>query len=362
MRYDTSLLIAGREVAIDRPTYFIADVGSNHEGDLGRAKDLVWKVAEAGGDAVKFQHFLAKDIVSDFGFKRLGGQLSHQAGWKKSVYEIYEQYEFNREWNQVLADEAKKAGVHFMTSPYDLAAIEQTLPLVAAFKIGSGDITWTQIMEAIALAGKPVLLATGASTQEETDRAVAALLGQTRQLCLMQCNTNYTGSLENFRYVNLNVLKSFAVQYPGMVLGLSDHTPGHAAVLGAVAFGARMIEKHFTDDNSRTGPDHAFALNPATWRDMVDRTRELELALGDGVKRLEGNERQTVLVQRRCLRLKNDLPAGTILAETHLEALRPAPAGAYEPWQLDGLLGRKLAIAKVKGDAVYAADLEGQNA
>lgn len=362
MRYQTSLLINGREVAIDRPTYFIADVGSNHEGDLGRAKDLIWKVAEAGGDAVKFQHFLAKDIVSDFGFKHLGGQLSHQAGWKKSVYEIYEQYEFNRDWNQVLAEEARKAKVDFMTSPYDHAAIAETLPLVDAFKIGSGDITWTQIMEAIADAGKPVLLATGASNQEEVDRAVAAILKRTGQLCLMQCNTNYTGSLENFRYVNLNVLKSFAVQYPGMVLGLSDHTPGHAAVLGAVAFGARVVEKHFTDDNGRTGPDHAFALNPLTWRDMVDRTRELELALGDGVKRVEGNERDTVVVQRRCLRLKRDLPAGSILAESDLEALRPAPADAFAPWQLDRLLGRVLAKSKVKGDAVYSADLEADHA
>lgn len=358
MRYDTSLLINGREVAIDRPSYFIADVGSNHEGDLGRAKDLIWKVAEAGGDAVKFQHFLAKDIVSDFGFKNLGGQLSHQATWKKSVYEVYQQYEFNRDWNQALADEARAAKIDFMTSPYDHAAIAETLPLVAAFKIGSGDITWTQIMQAIALAGKPVVLATGASNQEEVDRAVATVLSHTRQLCLMQCNTNYTGSLENFRYVNLNVLKSFAVQHPGLVLGLSDHTPGHAAVLGAVAFGARVIEKHFTDDNSRSGPDHSFALNPVTWRDMVDRTRELELALGDGVKRVESNERDTLVVQRRCLRLKRDLPAGAVLAESDLEALRPAPAASFAPWQLENLVGCKLASAKVQGDALYASDLE----
>jgi N-acetylneuraminate synthase len=178
----------------------------------------------------------------------------------------------------------------------------------------------------------------------------------------MQCNTNYTGSLENFRYVNLNVLKSFALRYPGMVLGLSDHTPGHAAVLGAVAFGARIIEKHFTDDNSRTGPDHAFALNPATWRDMVDRTRELELALGDGVKRVEDNERDTIVVQRRCLRLKQDLPAGSVVSADHLEALRPAPAGAFAPWQMGKLLGRKLVFAKVRGDAIYAADLETDHA
>ena len=362
MRYDSALLIQGREVAIDQPTYFIADIGSNHEGDFGRARALIWMVAEAGGDAVKFQHFLAKDIVSDYGFAHLGGQLSHQAAWKKPVFEIYEDYQLNRDWNRALEQEARAAGIHFMTSPYDAEAVAQTRELVAAFKIGSGDITWTRMIELIAGQGKPVLLATGASTQEEVDIAVAAALKHTRQLCLMQCNTNYTGSIENFRHVNLNVLRSFALRYPGMVLGLSDHTPGHAAVLGAVALGARVIEKHFSDDNSRTGPDHAFAMNPVTWREMVDRTRELELALGDGVKRLEGNERDTVVVQRRSLRLKHDLPAGALLSESDIESLRPAPAGSLVPHQIDGVLGRRLAVAKVRGDTLHPSDVEAENA
>ena len=100
----------------------------------------------------------------------------------------------------------------------------------------------------------------------------------------MQCNTNYTGSRENFSSVNLNVLKTYATMWPQVVLGLSDHTPGHAAVLGAVALGARVIEKHFTDDPARVGPDHAFSMTPASWRDMVDRTKELELALGSADK------------------------------------------------------------------------------
>lgn len=362
MRYATSFLINGRQIAIDAPTYFVADVASNHDGDLARAKDLIWKAAAAGADAVKFQHFKAGKIVSDVGFKSLGGQVSHQASWKKSVYEVYEDCELDRSWNEVLAAEARAAKVDFMTTPYDVEAVNECAPLVAAFKVGSGDITWTQNLELIAGQGKPVLLATGASTQEDTTRAVDAILKHNGEICLMQCNTNYTGSLENFRYVNLNVLRSFALQYPGMVLGLSDHTPGHAAVVGAVALGARMIEKHFTDDNDRTGPDHAFSLNPAIWREMVDRTREVELALGDGIKRVEANEIKTAVVQRRCLRLCHDLPAGSTLAAADLEPLRPAPEGSLPPYRLDELVGRRLSVAKTAGQALTLSDLEAEHA
>src|SRR5439155_24415967 len=137
----------------------------------------------------------------------------------------------------------------------------------------------TQELEHIVKKGKPMLLATGASNLGDVQRAVCTIQHHNSELLLMQCNTNYTGSLENFRHVHLNVLRTFASMYPDFLLSLSDHTPGHAAVLGAVALGARAIEKHFTDDCSREGPDHAFALDPAHWKDMVERTRELEMAL-----------------------------------------------------------------------------------
>ena len=127
-----------------------------------------------------------------------------------------------------------------------------------------------------------------------------------------------------------------------MVLGLSDHTPGHSAVLGAVSLGARVIEKHFTDDNLRVGPDHKFALNPVTWRDMVNATRELECALGDGVKRIEQNELETVVIQRRALRATKDLAAGTKLTASDLESLRPCPTNAVSPMQINDVLGKKL--------------------
>lgn len=358
MQYDSSVFIHGREIAIDRPSYFVADIAANHDGDLERAKALIWLAKEAGADAAKFQHFRAEKIVSDVGFRKLGSQLGHQASWKKPVFEIYRDYECNRDWNLALIETAQKAGIDFLTTPYDTEAVDILDLHLPAYKIGSGDITWTDFVEYVAQRGKPLMLATGASNIDDVERGVAAVLKHNRQLVLMQCNTNYTGSLENFRFINLRVLQAYALKYPGMLLGLSDHSPGHAAVLGAVAFGARVIEKHFTDDVSRVGPDHAFSMTPATWREMVERSRELEAALGDGVKRVEQNERQTAVLQQRCLRFTRDIPAGTILAASDLEALRPAPADAMRPYEMAEAVGRRLTVSRGQGEALLYNDLE----
>lgn len=357
MTYQTAFNIGSREVSIDAPTYFIADIAANHDGDLERAKALIWLAKEAGADCAKFQHFLADKIVSSVGFADAKTQVSHQAGWKKSVNEIYDQYHTRREWTPVLVETCKQAGIEFMTTPYDFEAIDMFRDIVPAYKIGSGDITFQAAIERIARVGKPVLLACGAATMAETEQAVDLVLKHNPSLCLLQCNTNYTGSLDNFRYVNLRVLQSMAARWPGMVLGLSDHTPGHSAVLGAVALGARVIEKHFTDDTSREGPDHAFALDRTTWRAMVDATRELEAALGDGVKRIEANEVETVVIQRRALRAKTALPAGTLLREEDLVALRPCPAEAVPPNALSQVIGRSLKVAREEGKELRWTDL-----
>ena len=352
-----AIRIAERRLALDEPSYFIADIAANHDGDLQRAKDLIWAAQAAGADCAKFQHFKADKIVSDAGFRALGGQQSHQASWKRPVFEVYRQHELNREWNAELAATAQAAGIHFMTTPYDDEAVSSVNALVPAWKIGSGDITHVGFVEKVARTGKPILVASGASTLADVDRAVKAVLAVNRQLVLMQCNTNYTGSLENFRHINLNVLKTYAARYPGLLLGLSDHSPGHATVLGAIALGARAIEKHFTDDNGREGPDHSFAMNPRSWREMVDRSRELQAALGDGVKRVEDNEVQTAVLQQRCLRTARELPAGHVLTEADLEALRPAPAGAARPYELPLLLGRRLRQPMSHGAAVAVTDV-----
>ena len=202
------------------------------------------------------------------------------------------------------------------------------------------------------------MIATGASEMWEVEQAVDAILKYNPNIILMQCNTNYTGVLENFKYINLNVLKSYAVRYPGMVLGLSDHTPGHATVLGAIALGARVIEKHFTADNNQIGPDHAFSMNPTTWKEMVNRARELENALGTGVKVVEENESETVVLQRRSLRMRDNFKEGTIIEPSMLEELRPAPRDAIFPYQKDQIIGKKLIVTKEKGDYLKLSDLE----
>ena len=335
-------------------TYFIADIGANHDGELERAKELIKLAREAGADCAKFQHFKAKDIVSEVGFSSL--KVAHQAKWEESVYQTYEHYSINRDWNGELAKTCQSEGIDFMTTPYDFEAVDEIDHLVRAYKIGSGDITYPQLIQYVARKGKPVYLATGASTMAEVEVAVDAVLSVNPQLCLMQCNTNYTGDLENFKYVNLNVLRSYALHWGGLTLGLSDHTHGHATALGAVALGAKVIEKHFTDDHSRRGPDHGFAMTGTTWAYMVARVRELELAMGDGVKRVEDNELESVIVQRRALRLKSAHGREPIEVE-ELEALRPCPEGALTPAQMDEVVGRALIQKLPAGREIYPENL-----
>jgi sialic acid synthase SpsE len=346
------LKIGDRWIGLDEPTYFIADISANHDGDLERAKLLIRLAAEAGADAAKFQNFRAPKIVSDYGFRAMGGQISHQAAWSKSVFDVYQGASIPFEWTPILKDVCDEVGIHYFSSPYDFEAVDMLDPVVPAHKIGSGDITWLEILRYIASKGKPVILSTGASSIGDVQRAMDAVLPINRQVILMQCNTNYTASLENFRNIHLNVLKTYRAMYPDIVLGLSDHTPGHATVLGAVALGARAVEKHLTDDNQREGPDHPFSMTPETWRDMVDRTRELEAALGSPEKRVADNEMQTVVVQRRCLRAARDIDAGESLTRPMIDVLRPAVKGAIMPYDLDSVLGTSALVKIPAGEAL----------
>lgn len=357
MTYSNQFQIQKKKIGKGHPTYFIADIAANHDGDLERAKALIYLAAEAGADAAKFQHFQASTIVSDHGFKSLGGQQSHQSKWKKSVYEVYQEASVSLDWTPALKETCEKAGLAFFTSPYSFELVDAIDPFIPAYKIGSGDLTWLDLIEHIARKNKPVIVASGASTADEVDRAVQTIVAVNPNICLMQCNTNYTASLENFRYIQLNVLKTYEAMYPQMVLGLSDHTPGHATVLGAVALGARMIEKHFTDDTGRVGPDHKFSMDPKSWRDMVDRTRELELALGTGVKKVEENEKETVVLQRRALRLRQSLEAGAVVQMEHLIPLRPCPSDGLPPYHWEGIVGKTLKHELKAGEYLKWNDL-----
>lgn len=353
------LEVQGRKIGKDYPTYFIADIAANHDGDLERAKDLIYLAAEAGADAAKFQHFQAATIVSDLGFKNLKTQKeTHQAKWKDTVFNTYKAASINLGWTETLKETCQKACITFFTTPYALELVDYLNDHVPAYKIGSGDITWLEMIKHVANKQKPYFLATGAATADEVHRAVCAALAINPQLALMQCNTNYTASLENFKYIQLNVLKTYRAMYPDMVLGLSDHTPGHATVLGSVALGARMVEKHFTDDVNRAGPDHTFSMDTQMWREMVDRTRELENALGTGIKQIEDNETQTVILQRRCIRLARDMVAGEVLQAKDLEVLRPCPLDGLPPYRMDEVVGKRLRKSKAIGDHLKTSDID----
>ena len=351
--------ICNQLIGLDYPTYFIADIAANHDGSIERAKDLIYLCAESGADAAKFQNFQANTIVSDYGFKSLkNNKLSHQAKWSKSVFDTYQEASTPLNWASILRDTCEDAGIHYMTSPYDLDYIGELSKYVCAWKLGSGDITWHESIDRMAGDAKPLIIATGASNMMEVSMAVEVAKNKSDQIILMQCNTNYTASVENFHHIALNVLKTYKSEFPNLVLGLSDHTPGHSTVLGAVTIGARAIEKHFTDDCLRNGPDHKFSMNPNSWRDMVDATRELESALGTSKKRVMDNEKETVVLQRRSLRAKCDLNLGSTLKHTHIEVLRPCPINCLPPYKLKNIIGLTLKRNIKAGHCITMEDFE----
>ena len=334
---------------------FIADIASNHDGKLERAFKLIELAKEAGADIVKFQNFKAKKIVSKKAFDNMPKQ-THQSSWKKSVYEVYDAASVEDEWTIKLKEKCNEVGIEYMTSPYDFESVDLADKFSNAFKIGSGDITWTRMLNYIAEKNKPILLATGASTEEDVDRAVSTIMKKNNQLILMQCNTNYTINRDNFKYINLNVINTYKAKYSNLILGLSDHTPGHTTVLGAFALGARVFEKHFTDDNNREGPDHKFAMNPKTWKDMVEECTNLYYAMGDGVKKVEKNEEDTRIVQQRSFYYQTNLKKGTIVTEKDIFPVRPIQKGGYLPYEEDQIVGKKLIRDVEKDSCVMKGD------
>ncbi len=344
-----TIKIGKQTIGLDYPAYFIADIAANHDGDIERAYKLIELAKEAGAHAAKFQNFKANKIVSDSGFKALQGQLGHQEKWNKSVFEVYEDAAVPDDWSQRLKKKCDDIGIEYLTSPYDFDSVNWADQFVNAYKIGSGDISWHEIIKLIAKKGKPVLIACGAATLKEVDMAVDIISKVNSQYIIMQCNTNYTANPADMKYINLNVLKTFSKRYPNKILGLSDHTKGYTTVLGAIALGARVIEKHFTDDNARIGPDHAFSTTPSEWREMVDAANDLFLSLGDGVKKIEKNETQTSIIQKRALYTKRQLYVGEIIDSSMLEPLRPRSDDGFEPWELEQIIG-KTVTKPVKSD------------
>jgi N-acetylneuraminate synthase len=351
-----SFSINNNLIADHTKPYFIADIAANHDGSLDRAKMLIELAAKSGASAAKFQHFRAEHIVSDQGFKDLGSKLAHQYTWSKSVYEVYKEASLPWEWTPILKQTADDCGIDFFTATYDLDAIEYVNEYVSAYKVGSGDINWHESIQKMIKKNKPILFATGASTLDEVKQAYQVLTRGNANFAIMQCNTNYSGELKNIKFSNLLTLLQFKELFPNTILGLSDHTPGDITVLGAISLGARIIEKHFTDDIERTGPDHKFSMSPDTWEKMISRSNWLFESLGDGLKKVEENEIEARIVQRRSLRFNTNLSIGHVISRNDISILRPAPKNSIPPNLLSEIIGRTLIKTVSKNQLVSFED------
>ena len=301
----TAISVGGRVVGDDSPTYVIAEVGSNHDGDLDEAVRLIDAAAQAGADCVKFQSFRAHTLAAP----------SHPG------YATLERLALPLAWYPRLKEAADRASVHFTSTPFDLNAVDDLVKLgVPALKIASGDLTYVDLLLAAAATGLPVVVSTGAAYLGEVDEAVRTLRGGgATQIALLHCASAYPAKVEA---ANVRAVETLRRAF-GVPVGFSDHTPGHAASLAAVALGARIIEKHITSDRTRQGPDHPFALLVSEFADLVHNVHALEAALGSGEKVPTDGERSEREWARRSVYAARALKQGHVLEPRDLVCLRP---------------------------------------
>lgn len=321
LNFNKNIKIGDRMIGPDYPTYFIAEIGGNFDGSIDKAKRLIDAAKAAGADCAKFQTFTAETIVSEGGFSKMTLHGVHGT-WGRTVSEVFKDVEFPMAWHQEIADYCKKVGIDFSTSPYFKEAVDLCADMKLPFiKIGSGEITWLEMLEYTAKKGIPVMLATGDATMSEIDEAVRTIEKTgNKDLVLMQCITNYPSKIDS---ANVNVLKTYQSAFDCLT-GYSDHSAGHVVALASVVLGGRVIEKHFTLNKKDKGPDHPHSMEPDEFKFMVDSIREVERAMGSTRKEVQKEEGETVFVQRRCLYAKTDLKKGQVITEADIDVLRPA--------------------------------------
>ena len=316
--------------------YVIAEIGSNFDGSLMKAKKLIKLAKKCGADAAKFQSFKTEELLSRNGFER---KSAFQSRWKKSVWQVYKDAELPRKWHKELNNYAKKIGIHFFTSPWDFDAVNLLKKLnVPAIKVGSGDITYLEILKKIGALKKPIFLATGASTIKEVSDAIKAIKSTgNHKIILMHSVTQYPSPIEQ---ANLNVLQTLMKKFR-LNVGYSDHSPGSLVPLASVALGASVIEKHFSLNPKSKGPDHLHSMSPESFAKMVQDIRTLEKALGNGQKRIEKSEKETRIVQRRGIWTIKKIKKGEKFNNNNIKPLRPVKGMSASNYK--EILGRKAA-------------------
>ena len=316
--------------------FIIAEAGVNHNGSVDLALQLIDAAKTSGADAVKFQTFRADRIATRSAEKAKYQQ--RQAADGESQFEMLRRLELDAAAHRRLIDHCRKGGIQFLSSPFDLQSVDLLDTLeIPLFKIPSGEITNLPFLERIAAKGRPVILSTGMSTLGEVEEAVQVLrAGGATEITLLHCVTEYPAP---YAEINLRAMQTLKLAF-GLPVGYSDHSPGIEIAIAAVALGAEIIEKHFTLDRSLPGPDHAASLEPKELKQMVAAIRNVESALGDGIKKPALCELPNIPVARKSVVAARALSAGQKLAAADLDIKRPGTG--LSPKLLTVLVGRTL--------------------
>jgi sialic acid synthase SpsE len=314
-----AVYIGDRPVGAGAPVYIVAEAGSNHDRDLGQAKRLIEVAAEAAVDAVKFQTFLADRIVAETPVR--AKYLDEVLPKGRTMTDLFRELELPREWHSELKTYAESCGLDFLSTPFDHEAVDLLDGLgVKAFKIATYELWDLPLIRDVASRGKPIICSTGMADIGEVAEAVAVVRATgNEQLILLHCVVNYPPP---FADLNLRAIQTMRQAFD-VPVGWSDHTPGWLAPVIATTLGAAVIEKHYTTDRGRPGPDHRFALEPDELAEMVRAIRSTEAALGDGIKRMAPAEADLYVTARRSLFAARAIEAGTTITEQDIAILRP---------------------------------------
>lgn len=346
----TGVKIGKRIINSKSPCFIIAEAGVNHNGRVALAKKLVDVAKAAGADAVKFQTFLAKNLaikdssMADYQKKNIGIQ--------ESQFSMLRKLELRDEDFISIKKYCDRKKIIFLSTPHSEDAVDFLFPLVPAYKVGSGDITNLPLLRKIAGKKKPIILSTGMSTLTEIKEAVKAIKKQgNNKIILLHCTTNYPCPLEE---VNLRAMPAIEKKIDCLV-GYSDHTLGDLVPVMAIAMGARVIEKHFTLDKNLPGPDHKASLEPKELKNMVERIRDAEKALGQNDKKPTKSEEKTKKVARKSIVANVDIPKGTKIAKNMLIMKRPGTGIA--PGLARRVIGKRAKIDIAKDTLILFEDL-----
>ncbi|MHB8129435.1 MAG: N-acetylneuraminate synthase [Mobilitalea sp.] len=309
-------------------TYIIAEAGVNHNGNFDLAKTMVLEAKKAGVDAVKFQTFVSKNLVSRFAQKaKYQMETTDQS---ETQLQMLQKLELSFDHFILLSEYAKEIGIDFISTPFDMESIDFLSTLHMPFwKIPSGEITNKPYLLKIEKTKLPIILSTGMSTMDEIEEALEIFKDYQRaNITLLHCNTEYPTPYQD---VNLKAMKTLSEKF-GVSVGYSDHTQGIEVAIAAVALEATVIEKHFTLNKSFQGPDHKASLEPSELEAMVKAIRNIEQSLGDGVKKPSTSETKNITVARKSIVAARDIKQGERLTEDNITTKRPGTGISPMRW------------------------------